>query len=262
MKPAKDFLTGFSEGISNDLGKQVSKGLQQTFAKQLNLDFQKMGEQAGNKLLGAFGIKVKKENKLLTAIGDGSQIAFKSLSKSVERYAVRKLNKAISTSLDNIWTELLGTKEIETSAQQQAQTQAKKYKSRRRATRTLNTTVVNVPKPFVAESIPDPLGYSQMPDPWTDVPKPVVKPVNIPKVAKQSETVLNIPNIKKKQKEAEKVLIENTFTPLEIAARESNKHFGYVLNEIGNFKVKNSPVGGRYRDWETDRKSTRLNSSH
>ena len=32
------------------------------------------------------------------------------------------------------------------------------------------------------------------------------------------------------------------------------------LDESGNFDF--SPTGTNYRDWETDRKSTRLNSSH
>ena len=29
-----------------------------------------------------------------------------------------------------------------------------------------------------------------------------------------------------------------------------------------NYKTRDIQVDGRYRDWETDRKSTRLNSSH
>lgn len=62
-KPAKDFMTGFSEGIANDFGKQVSKGLRTVFAKQLGLDFKKMGEMAGESLLDAFGIKRKKTTK-------------------------------------------------------------------------------------------------------------------------------------------------------------------------------------------------------
>ena len=62
-KPAKDFMTGFSEGIANDFGKQVSKGLRTVFAKQLGLDFKKMAEMAGESLLDAFGIKRKKTTK-------------------------------------------------------------------------------------------------------------------------------------------------------------------------------------------------------
>jgi len=224
LKPAKDLITGFSEGISNDLGKQVSKGLQDTFAKQLGMDFKKMGEQAGNNLLGAFGIKVKKENKLLTAISDGSQIAVKSLGKSVQTYAVSKLNKALTDSLDSIFSELFKG-DFSASSKQKATATAQRA-----------TTASKSAPPSTEAARP-----SRIIIPIDEDEKPTVvqAPLNIPVVKKPEK--LPIVDIKPK---AQKVLLENTFTPFEKAAHESNKNFGYVLEEIGNFNVKGSPVGG------------------
>ncbi|MFM6603774.1 MAG: tape measure protein, partial [Dolichospermum sp.] len=229
LKPGKDLLQGFTEGITNDIGKQLSKGIQETFGKQLGADFKKMGEQAGNSVLNAFGIKVKKENKLLTAISDGSQIAVKSLGKSVERYAVRKLNAALTDSLDDIFSELFSL-DVGTSSKRKTQAQVRKTRVYRRTRQNTSPTSTS----YTSEEIPDP---------WGDVPQVQIQPLNISDIAKKT-TLLSVPNVKKKRKEAEKVLLENSFTPFEKAAHESNKQFGYVINEFGKINVANSIVGG------------------
>jgi tape measure domain-containing protein len=226
-KPAKDLVTGFSEGISNDLGKQVSKGLQQTFAKQLGLDFKKMGEQAGNSLLEAFGVKAKKENKILTSIGRASDVAIGSFSKSVESYAIRKLNKTVASSIDSILNSVFNSAEIESTVKQSVT---------KRNTKTVRRKDKNESTSTVANT-------EQVLKNFENLSQPLNIPTKAREVAKVEANTRAIP-LNFASKKQQKIDQNEGLSPFEIAARDSNKNFGYLLNEIGNFKVKGSHIGG------------------
>ncbi|MFM5990005.1 MAG: tape measure protein, partial [Sphaerospermopsis kisseleviana] len=91
LKPGKDLITGFFEGISTGFGLEISKGMQDSLKKNSNIKMDEFGEKAADGFLKAFGVKIKSKK--------GKKSEVQSFGEEIVKDAIKSVS---SGSLENI----------------------------------------------------------------------------------------------------------------------------------------------------------------